>query len=158
MQRVFVVGDIHGCFNTLENLLFEKCCITKYDRLILLGDIIDRGPKIKETLQFIVDLIRQGYDIITIRGNHEQYMIDTLVNPKYLKNWFKNGGQSTLDSFCVMNPGFIDDEIVDYIFNTKYYHIEDNYLCVHGGLNFNISDPLEDKHAMLTTRDRKSVV
>ena len=66
MSRVFVVGDIHGCFHTLKYLLFESCKITINDRIIFLGDYIDRGPYIPETIELIISLIK---DITPIPHN-----------------------------------------------------------------------------------------
>ncbi len=153
MSRVFVVGDIHGCFHTLKYLLFESCKITINDRIIFLGDYIDRGPYIPETIELIISLIKKGYDIIPIRGNHEQLFIDSLNNPKKLIQWFKYGGQSTLDAFFVINPNFIEDEIIEFFLHTKYYHLENDFVCVHAGLNFDLQDPFSDKTAMLYSRN-----
>lgn len=151
-MRTFVIGDIHGCFFSLNRLLFDICNITKRDRIILLGDYIDRGPFIKETIDFIINLIDTGYNIVPIRGNHEQYLIDSLNNPKMLVNWMKNGGESTLNSFMVMNPLFLDDQYINFFENTKYYHLEQDFVCVHAGLNFAIEDPFLDKKAILNQR------
>lgn len=154
-MRTFVIGDIHGCFFTFNHLLFDICKITKRDRIILLGDYIDRGPFIKETIDSIINLINVGYDITTIRGNHEQMLIDSLNNPKMLINWMKNGGESTLNSFMVINPLFLEDKYINFFINTIYYHLEEEFVCVHAGLNFNNDDPFLDKKAMLTQRISK---
>lgn len=151
-MRTFVIGDIHGCFFTLNHLLFDMCNITKRDRIIFLGDYIDRGPFIKETIDTIINLINNGYDVIPLRGNHEQMLIDSLNNPKMLINWMKNGGESTLNSFMVINPLFLEDKYIDFFLSTKFYHLEPEFICVHAGLNFKNDDPFYDKKAMLTQR------
>jgi serine/threonine protein phosphatase 1 len=151
--RTFVVGDIHGCLNTFETLMLSECKITRNDEIILLGDYIDRGPFIKETILFILNLIKSGYNIVPLRGNHEQLLIESLNNPKMLKQWFKNGAQSTLDSFWVMNPGLIDDEIIKFFENTRYYYISGDYICTHAGLNFEVHNPLKDTSSMLWIRN-----
>lgn len=151
-MRTFVIGDIHGCFYTLNYLLFDLCKITKRDKIILLGDYIDRGPFIKETIDLIINLIDTEYDIVPLRGNHEQLLIESLDTPKMLINWMKNGGESTLNSFMVINPLFLEDKYINFFLNTKYYHLEQDFICVHAGLNFSLDDPFSDKKAMLTQR------
>ncbi len=44
-KRVFAIGDIHGCFNTFRILMEQKIQIRKGDKIILLGDYIDRGAQ-----------------------------------------------------------------------------------------------------------------
>lgn len=151
-MKTFVVGDIHGCFNTLNHLLMNICNVNKKDKIILLGDYIDRGPFIKETIDFIIGLIELDYNIICLRGNHEQLLLDSLKNPKSMIQWLKNGGETTMNSFLVMNPLFLDDKYINFFENTKLYHFEDDFLCVHAGLNFDINDHFSDTKAILTSR------
>lgn len=51
--RIIAIGDVHGCAETLKTLIIEKIRPTSSDTLIFLGDLIDRGPKSKEVLDFI---------------------------------------------------------------------------------------------------------
>jgi len=157
MNKIFVIGDIHGCYNTFKNLIFNVLKVNINDKIILLGDLIDRGPFIKETVELILEMQKKHYDIIVIRGNHEQLLIDSINSPKSMYLWLKNGGETTLDSFCIINPGFLDEEIIRFFYSTKLYHIEDKYLCVHAGLNFEIDEPLKDINYMLNSRISKVI-
>lgn len=47
MKRLFAIGDIHGCFDSLQELVENKIQLVKDDKLVLLGDYIDRGNKSK---------------------------------------------------------------------------------------------------------------
>ena len=49
-QRKIIIGDIHGCFLTLNKLLFDDLKINKSDTLYFLGDYIDRGPSSKQVI------------------------------------------------------------------------------------------------------------
>lgn len=76
MGNHYVVGDIHGCYDDLM-LLLEK--INKKDadaQIILLGDLIDRGPKTWEVLQWAVEHITEDGKYQCVRGNHEQQVLD----------------------------------------------------------------------------------
>lgn len=76
-SRFDIIGDVHGCSNTLARLL-EKMEYQKQDgvffhptrRAIFLGDIVDRGPHIRESLQIIRAMVERG-SAFCIMGNHE---------------------------------------------------------------------------------------
>ena len=50
-MKTFVIGDIHGCFAELQDLL-DKAGIAEGDHIIALGDIVDRGPDTPQVLEF----------------------------------------------------------------------------------------------------------
>lgn len=78
--RDFVVGDIHGCYSTLIKLL-EKIEFHKgRDRLFSVGDLVNRGPDSIECL----GLLKQPW-FFSVRGNHEQMLIDYLRRPDKTK-------------------------------------------------------------------------
>ena len=51
-KKVAIIGHIHGCYDELSELLDAIDCSPQSHILILIGNLIDRGPKIKETLMF----------------------------------------------------------------------------------------------------------
>ncbi len=67
MARTFVIGDIHGCWHELQDLL-EAAAITSEDRVIGLGDLVDRGPCPGE----VVDFFRTRPNSVALMGNHER--------------------------------------------------------------------------------------
>ena len=76
-ERVVVITDVDGCLDECKKLLdkleFDKSC----DRLINLGDTIDRGPQIYELFTFFHELKEEmGERCVLIMGNHEQMMLD----------------------------------------------------------------------------------
>lgn len=150
--RTFVIGDVHGCPKTLEQLLFNVCNIEIGDKLIFIGDLIDRGPDSKSVLDIILNLIDSKYEVILIRGNHEQMMINALDHSNAMKSWFRNGGKSTLDSFDAFHPGFIEDKYIELILGTRFFYETEKFVIVHAGLNFNIANPLTDKDKMISSR------
>lgn len=89
--RDFVVGDLHGCFDELQYVLSNGLNFNpKVDRLISVGDLIDRGP----ASALCVDLLYEPW-VHAVRGNHEQMMIDYLLHgdQNAYATWFWNGGQ-----------------------------------------------------------------
>jgi serine/threonine protein phosphatase 1 len=151
-ERTLVIGDVHGCIKTLRGLLESICTISNNDTLIFIGDLIDKGPDSKAVLDYILELKSNNYNVVYIRGNHEQMFINALDHSIAMKEWFRNGGQNTLDSFDAYHPGFIDDKYIDLILSSQFYYQNENYIFAHAGLNFNIENPLSDKTKMLSSR------
>lgn len=96
--RDLVVGDVHGQVRTLEHLL-DAVGYSPHegDRLLLLGDVIDRGPDPAGMLGWL-----DREDVTCIRGNHEQLMLDALEGNAEIEDLWKlhNGGEwfSQVDS------------------------------------------------------------
>lgn len=152
MERIFAIGDIHGCAKTFEKLLFDKIQIQKTDSIYCVGDYIDRGKRSKEVIDFILGLKEEGYHIYTLRGNHEQMMLDSVTNEEAMDVWLSNGGKVTMRSFKINSVNDLPDKYLSFFKSTEYYIIKDNYIFVHAGLNFSIQNIFEDKTAMLWIR------
>ncbi|MEJ3963061.1 metallophosphoesterase [Citrobacter braakii] len=86
-RNIWVVGDLHGCYTNLMNRLDELKFDQAQDLLISVGDLVDRGSENMECL----DLINQPW-FRAVRGNHEQMMLDALVNGRSFGHWMSNGG------------------------------------------------------------------
>jgi serine/threonine protein phosphatase 1 len=152
-SRKIVVGDIHGCSKTFRSLVGEVIKLTRKDTLILLGDYIDKGPDSKGVLDFIQELKDEGFEVIAIRGNHEELLIRAYtgdVNAQ--EKWLDNGGDTTLESFNATSAIDIPEDYINFLKRMGYYLEMDEAYIVHAGFNFNIDDPFEDKEAMLEIR------
>jgi bis(5'-nucleosyl)-tetraphosphatase (symmetrical) len=68
----YIVGDIQGCFDELKLLLDSVKFSPQYDTLWLAGDLVARGPKSLETLEFIISL---GSAAKTVLGNHDLHLL-----------------------------------------------------------------------------------
>jgi len=160
-SRSFVIGDIHGCAATLRRLVDETLRPAPHDRIYLLGDLIDRGPDSKGVLDFVFELRARGLTVGSVRGNHEEMLLLACADHYYLNMWAANGGLNTLESFQADGPGDIPHQYRDYIGSLPYYVLLDDFVIVHAGLNFDLSNPFEDTSAMLWTRspfvDRKRI-
>src|SRR5256712_13056911 len=67
MARTIVVGDIHGCFDELTDLL-GLIKLKNNDRVVAVGDLITKGPKDAEVLDLFISDRRFSSGV----GNHDR--------------------------------------------------------------------------------------
>ncbi len=89
--RCFVLGDLHGMFHSLEQLLAIAGFDPGRDLLWSLGDLLDRGPFSPRCL----GLLEQPW-FRAIRGNHEQLLLDAVDDHESWMTWTLNGGDWAL--------------------------------------------------------------
>ncbi len=155
LQNTYIIGDIHGCIHTLRYLLYVKLRVTKEDSLYFLGDFVDRGKNSKAVLDELLMLIGKGFQVYLLRGNHEQMMLDSLKADAYHQQWMRNGGKSTLQSFNVTHTNEIDSKYISLLENMSYYFEIDDFILVHGGLNFDFDNPFEQFDDMMWIRNKE---
>lgn len=100
MVRTIAISDIHGCFMPFISLL-EKVNYNKYnDRLVVLGDLVDRGTDSMQVVQFLMQM-SASYDVKVIGGNHDDFFIQWLDSPEAIPEYLgmNIGGLATLKSF-----------------------------------------------------------
>ena len=129
---IIAIGDIHGCAQTLE-LLLERLSLSAEDRLVFIGDYVDRGPDSRGVIDRLLRL-REETPCTFLRGNHEALMIDYLDH-KNSDLWWVNGGLQTVNSYRT-NACRIDipPEHADFVRSTVLYHDTPEFFFVHAGL------------------------
>lgn len=136
-MRTLVIGDIHGCINTFNNLL-DRVNYSNDDRLILLGDYIDRGKHSFEVIKKIQELQSNNSNVYAIRGNHEDMLLNWYFSEfQYDKEnnwdiWKSNGAIETVKSFR-FNKSTIDD-VIDWIVDLPVYVEGKKNIFVHAGI------------------------
>lgn len=114
---MIVIGDIHGCYKTLQALL-KKC---PNEQVYLVGDLIDRGPQSAEVVQAAID---NGWKVAM--GNHEKMMADATLNGKMgnVQVWHQNGGTQTEESYKRFPKG-TQEKHAEWMLNLPYYIVSD---------------------------------
>lgn len=148
----YIIGDIHGCNRSFQALL-GRLALRPGDRLVLLGDYIDRGPDSKGVIDSIFSLREAGFEVVCLRGNHEQMLLNALTDAHDLQQWLDNGGRQTMASFGADRLRDIPEPYIDFINSTLHWYETGGCLCVHGGLDFSGANPLDNPHAMLWKRN-----
>lgn len=131
--RIIAISDIHGCFNSFVDLLNKVNYNSSYDKLILLGDYIDRGPYSYNVIRAIRGLRQKHPEgVICLRGNHEQMCIDAFGYSNRL--WDRNGGRATRFNYDE-NGKYVSMDI-PWMKTLPIHHTEGNYLFCHAGLTY----------------------
>ena len=108
--RVYVVGDLHGRHDLLVPLfkkIEEDAARAPQPRkeLIFLGDYIDRGLHVRQTLDWLMEFPNRPeskkFHLTCLRGNHEVFLTGFLRNPATGQTWLENGANETFMSFGI---------------------------------------------------------
>ena len=152
-MRKIAMTDIHGCQLSFRALL-DQVGLTTADELYLLGDYIDRGPNSQAVLDTIMDLKANGYQVTCLMGNHEDAFNIACRDRDFFFSWYDGwGGKETLDSFGVRLATSVPEQYRLFLKNLGSVLEVDEYILVHGGLDFRKSDPLKPHIDMLYLRD-----
>jgi serine/threonine protein phosphatase 1 len=122
-MRLLAISDPHGCLDILKRLLNKINYNPKEDKLIILGDYVDRGPNPMETLLFIEKLMDEG--AIALIGNHDSMFLDLIkshslqwaLNQQY---YHELGSISTIESYLKLDKE--EQEHIQYILNMRLYY------------------------------------
>ena len=149
MQKIFVVGDIHGCFDKLCALMDKIPINFTRDQLIFIGDYIDRGSSSLEVVDYLIDLKKRWPATIFLKGNHED-MLEKYLDGSDRFTYLLNGGQRTLDAYLNRpnNPGEypVPPAHLEFFKSLHRYYQTDDYIFVHAGLRKKV--PLESQKAI----------
>lgn len=147
-MKYYVTSDIHGFYSELSQSLSEAGFFTDEEphKLIVLGDLFDRGQEARFLQQFILELMEKD-EVILIRGNHEDMYVDlvTVDQGIPLKHHAQNGTHNTAMQLTAFDPVMAIIRHYDFAEaarNTDYYkkiiptmrdYFEtDHYVFVHG--------------------------
>ena len=97
MPRTIALGDIHGCAAAFDAVL-DALQPRSDDTLVILGDVIDRGPASRDVVERLLAL-RQRLRLVTLRGNHELMLLAAAENEVEYDFWLRYGGRQTLASY-----------------------------------------------------------
>ncbi|MDO6736591.1 metallophosphoesterase family protein [Wenyingzhuangia sp. 2_MG-2023] len=131
MGRTLVIGDIHGGFKALEQIL-ERAEVTTDDKLIFLGDYVDGWSESFEVINLLISL-KYSHNCIFLKGNHDELFYEWLHKGKDNPNWLLHGGQATIDSYKDRSYNFIKIHSF-FLENLDNYYLDtENRLFLHAG-------------------------
>lgn len=143
-MKTFVIGDTHGCYDEFLSLIESMNPDLRKDRLVMLGDYIDRGLKSWEMINEIIWLhkIYGRRNVILLRGNHEQMAIQYINRNN--ENYLFNGGYETIRSF--KDHGDSIENYEAFLLGLPLYYEDEFFIYVHSGIRpgIHISNQAEE--------------
>lgn len=122
-MATYAIGDIQGCFASFMHLLSVCGFDRREDRLWLVGDLVNRGPRSLETLRFIREL---GDAAVVVLGNHDLYLLMVAEGGARFR-----ARDDTLQAVLEAPDA---PELFAWLRQQKLCHAEGNFLMVHAGL------------------------
>ncbi len=140
MNKIFAVGDIHGCLHKLERLIRDIKADPARDTLVFIGDYIDRAAGGKDVVDFVLSLKRTYQNVICLCGNHESMLMHYLEGADE-DIYLANGGQMTLKAYGISRldgprtrKAKIPANHLRFFESLLPYYETDQYIFVHAGL------------------------
>jgi len=155
-QRLYVIGDIHGRLDLLQDLHrqieVDGLTFTGNKVLVYLGDYVDRGHDSKDVIDELLSHPLSAFEQVFLKGNHEDALLNFLGDYRVARDWFQFGGEATVFSYGVaIPPGMRSDDKLKRIQNDlqaqipkghleffsslrTFFEIGD-YFCVHAGVH-----------------------
>ena len=169
-MKTFVIGDIHARRAQLRQLLEMLPRDASVDSLVFLGDLIDRGADAPGTVADVLELKREHPErVVTLRGNHEQMLLDFL--DKGASIWLSpvTGGERTFEQYtgCELSitsekdfeearrqtASSIPPEHLEFLREMPLYYEDEYALYVHAGLDQGKHPRETEAHCLLWSRD-----
>jgi serine/threonine protein phosphatase 1 len=173
-SRIYAIGDMHGRLDLLERLramIAEDAGRHPIERKVVvhLGDYVDRGPDSRGVIDLLAREPLPGFESVFIKGNHEDRLLEFLVDPGVAPGWMTYGGDAALYSYGVRPPdarkvedilaaqqafiAALPPEHLDFLRALKLVHIEGDYAFVHAGFRAGVPIEFQTPEDMLWIRN-----
>ena len=150
-MAIYAIGDIHGEIDLLKQALTSlRGRLRSRDRVVFLGDYVDRGPDSKGCIEELIAFQEEYPNTIFLRGNHDQFMLTSFEEPvkqvdgEYCEVasetmlWLQNGGDIALRSYGIFNifdwQEGIPSAHLDFLKSTRIEWKSRFYHFVHAGV------------------------
>jgi serine/threonine protein phosphatase 1 len=114
-EPLYAIGDVHGQLEALQDLLdriraHATGLGTANPEVILIGDVIDRGPESKAVIELLMAGV-PGLRLQVLMGNHERMLLDSTQDDEAARRWLFSGGAETIESYgvAIRRRTFLDD-------------------------------------------------
>ncbi len=144
-HKTYAIGDIHGAYKSLMQCLERSKVDYNNDRLIVMGDVVDGYPDVKQCFDELLKIKHCDWVI----GNHDMWALNWALRGDKPEIWTTQGGTQTMASY---NGGPMPQAHIDFLRNAHLWLEIGDQLFVHGG--FNPDAKLQKQTAEFLTWDR----
>ncbi len=143
MSRSLVIGDIHGGFKALQQVLLRAGLQTA-DRLIFLGDYVDGWSQSRQVIEYLIEL-NKSQECIFLLGNHDAWCEEWLGGGGTDRDWLLHGGQATIDSYSGVGPKQKKQHLAFFNRSLPYHEDASRRLFIHAGFS-SMHGPAREHH------------
>lgn len=129
----YAIGDVHGCADALDALL-TALAPTSSDRLVFLGDLVDRGPKSVAVVERVMDLMGR-LPVVLVIGNHEEMMLRAREGTLDVHTWVACGGAQTMIDYERNGSSVFEAHCRFFLEEGRRAFEDDTHLYVHGTID-----------------------
>ena len=122
-MSTYVIGDVHGCYKTLRNLLNTMAFQAKRDTLWLTGDLVNRGPQSLEVLKLLSELPR----VVSVLGNHDLFLLAIWAG-------FQPSQHEDIATLDAILHHAEADQLMHWLKHQPLIHQDEGHLLVHAGI------------------------
>ena len=159
-NKIFVISDLHGQYDLFLKLL-EKINLKREDLLVIMGDICDRGEKSYEIYMKCMKMIKLGYNLKFILGNHEDMLLEDLENDYPLRyetefSIYRNSkyfNKKSMEEWYEENFFKEIKWFVKWLKNCPLIISGNESIFVHAGLDLQTKLEKQERETVLWTRE-----
>ena len=147
-EKIFTIGDIHGCYRNLTELMDRLPFDKQLDTLVFLGDYINRGPQSREVVDYLLNIQAKCAKTVFLLGNHEHALLSyaTTGDVETLRLLRGMGVEATLKSYgsapmrSLLDLSFLPAAHLDFLLSLELSFRAGPYLFVHADAEIDAGD------------------
>ena len=171
-QQIYAIGDIHGRLDLLDRAIesIHRDIVKRGppELIVTLGDYVDRGPQSRDVLERLVGNPFPT-PFLSLKGNHEEMMMDFLDDAAGGSFWAQNGGLETLRSYGIPTKGLLHGASfaeaakqlraempashLEFLKSLRPSYAHGNYFFCHAGVRPSVSLDCQSEDDLLWIRE-----
>jgi serine/threonine protein phosphatase 1 len=134
MTQTYVIPDLHGRFDLLNEGLAEITARGDAGVILTIGDYVDKGPESKQVIDRLLSGVAEGWSLVALKGNHDAMMVEALQDPSKMAGWISKGGDAALASYGG-DPGAVPPTHIAWLDRLQLMHLDAHRIYVHAGVD-----------------------
>ncbi|HVV41004.1 MAG TPA: metallophosphoesterase [Nitrobacter sp.] len=151
MSLTFVVPDLHGRSDLLEQALAAILARCAGGTLVILGDYVDKGPDSRGIITRLRQGLPAGWILVPLKGNHDAMMVTALRDPARMAWWLERGGDIAVTSYGG-DASAIPEADIAWLDGLALWHADAHRIYVHAGLEPGIALDAQTERTLLWKR------
>jgi serine/threonine protein phosphatase 1 len=150
MPLTYVIPDIHGRHDLLNEGLAEIAARGDAGVIVMIGDYVDKGPNSKQVIDRLLSGVA-GRRLVALKGNHDAMMVEALRDRSKMAAWIAKGGDAALASYGG-DPADVPEAHIAWLDRLQLMHVDTHRIYVHAGVDPDIALDQQSEATLLWKR------